>query len=76
LLTIQPVFSYFLKRKLETVDEESREALQSGFKNHYQNLADYYNGDQDLRNWHSVGIHLTNQSSGRKAALLGDKPEA
>ncbi|MGH8002984.1 MAG: CHAT domain-containing protein, partial [Brasilonema sp.] len=43
LLTIQPVFPYFLKTKLETLDEETRAALQSGFKNHYQYLAGSYN---------------------------------
>ncbi len=43
LLTIQPIFPYFLKTKLETLDEKTRAALQSGFKNHYQDLADSYN---------------------------------
>jgi tetratricopeptide (TPR) repeat protein len=43
LLTIQPVFPYFLKTKLGTLDESTREALQEGFKNHYQGLAGYYN---------------------------------
>jgi tetratricopeptide (TPR) repeat protein len=43
LLTIQPIFPYFLKTKLETLDEKTRAALQSGFKIHYQDLADYYN---------------------------------
>ncbi|MDB9538037.1 tetratricopeptide repeat protein [Dolichospermum planctonicum CS-1226] len=42
-LTIQPVFPYFLKTKLATVDAATREALQTGFKNHYLNLANYYN---------------------------------
>ena len=42
LLTIQPVFPYFLKTKLGTLDESTREALQEGFKNHYQGLAGYY----------------------------------
>ena len=41
-LTIQPVFPYFLKTKLATVDAATREALQEGFKNHYLGLADYY----------------------------------
>jgi tetratricopeptide (TPR) repeat protein len=43
LLTIQPVFPYFLKTKLATVDAATREALQEGFKNHYLGLADSYN---------------------------------
>jgi tetratricopeptide (TPR) repeat protein len=43
LLAIQPVFPYFLKTKLGTLDESTREALQEGFKNHYQGLAGYYN---------------------------------
>ena len=43
LLAIQPVFPYFLKTKLATLDESTREALQEGFKNHYQDLAGYYN---------------------------------
>ncbi len=43
LLAIQPVFPYFLKTKLEVLDKETREALQKGFKNHYQDLADSYN---------------------------------
>jgi nucleoside-triphosphatase THEP1 len=42
-LTIQPVFPYFLKTKLATVDAVTCEALQTGFKNHYLGLADYYN---------------------------------
>ncbi|AFY43247.1 tetratricopeptide repeat protein [Nostoc sp. PCC 7107] len=42
LLTIQPVFPYFLKTKLETLDEATRTALREGFKNHYQGLAGYY----------------------------------
>ncbi|MCC5640220.1 tetratricopeptide repeat protein [Nostoc sp. CHAB 5844] len=42
LLTIQPVFPYFLKTKLETLDEATRTALREGFKNHYQVVAGYY----------------------------------
>jgi|694.fasta_scaffold18185_4 tetratricopeptide (TPR) repeat protein len=42
LLTIQPVFPYFLKTKLATVDAATCEALQEGFKNHYLDLADSY----------------------------------
>ena len=41
-LTIQPIFPYFLKTKLDTIDDTTREALQEGFKNHYQDLVDYY----------------------------------
>jgi tetratricopeptide (TPR) repeat protein len=43
LLTIQPVFPYFLKTKLATVDAATCKALQEGFKNHYLGLAGYYN---------------------------------
>ncbi|WP_233153996.1 tetratricopeptide repeat protein [Scytonema sp. HK-05] len=43
LLAIQPVFPYFLKTKLEVLDKQTREALQKGFKNHYQDLARSYN---------------------------------
>ncbi|MCY7286575.1 MAG: CHAT domain-containing protein, partial [Cyanobacteria bacterium CAN_BIN43] len=43
LLTIQPVFPYFLKTKLNQLDAATREALSEGFKNHYRGLAgDYY----------------------------------
>jgi tetratricopeptide (TPR) repeat protein len=42
LLTIQPVFPYFLKTKLNELDTETRKALQAGFKNHYQGLARSY----------------------------------
>ena len=41
-LRIQPVFPYFLKTKLKNVDKLTCEALQEGFKNHYQVLAVYY----------------------------------
>ncbi|PZU98418.1 MAG: Tfp pilus assembly protein PilF [Pseudanabaena sp.] len=43
LLTIQPIFPYFLKTKLASLDEVTRKALQEGFKNHYQGLAISYN---------------------------------
>jgi len=42
LLTIQPIFPYFLKTKLASLDEATRKALQEGFKNHYQGLAASY----------------------------------
>jgi tetratricopeptide (TPR) repeat protein len=42
LLTIQPIFPYFLKTKLASLDEATRKALQEGFKNHYQGLAGSY----------------------------------
>ncbi len=42
LLTIQPVFPYFLKTKIKELDNETQEALQEGFKNHYIGLARYY----------------------------------
>jgi tetratricopeptide (TPR) repeat protein len=43
LLTIQPVFPYFLKTKLAQMDAEFREVLRLGFKNHYEGLAEHYN---------------------------------
>ncbi|MGD1943236.1 MAG: CHAT domain-containing protein [Leptolyngbyaceae cyanobacterium] len=42
LLTIQPVFPYFLKTKLAELDEVTCDALSIGFKNHYQGLAGQY----------------------------------
>ncbi|MDJ0508898.1 MAG: tetratricopeptide repeat protein [Crocosphaera sp.] len=42
LLTIQPVFPYFLKTKIKELDKETQEALQEGFKEHYIVLANYY----------------------------------
>ncbi|MFB8787814.1 MAG: tetratricopeptide repeat protein [Potamolinea sp.] len=42
LLIIQPIFPYFLKMKLQTLDESIREALREGFKNHYLGLAGAY----------------------------------
>jgi tetratricopeptide (TPR) repeat protein/type II secretory pathway predicted ATPase ExeA len=42
LLTIQPVFPYFLKTKLAQEDGAFCEALRLGFKNHYEGLAGYY----------------------------------
>ncbi len=41
-LKIQPVFPYFLQRKLATVEPATREALPEGFKNHYLGLASTY----------------------------------
>jgi len=41
-ITIQPIFPYFLKAKLNELDEATREALQEGFKNHYIRLANFY----------------------------------
>jgi hypothetical protein len=43
LLTIQPVFPYFLKTKLNGLDAATQEAIGEGFKNHYQGLEGYYN---------------------------------
>ena len=44
LLTIQPVFPYFLKTKLAELDDAIRTALEQGFKSHYRELAsDYQN---------------------------------
>lgn len=42
ILTIQPIFTYFLNTKLEATDDAIREALREGFKNHYLGVASYY----------------------------------
>jgi tetratricopeptide (TPR) repeat protein len=42
LLTIQPVFPYFLKTKVNQLDVATRQALTEGFKNHYLWLANFY----------------------------------
>lgn len=39
LLTIQPVFPYYLKTKLQDLPSKTQAALQVGFKNHYRGLA-------------------------------------
>ena len=45
LLSIQPIFPYFLKAKLNKLDEETREALEEGFKNYYVELGNFYYND-------------------------------
>ncbi|MCG6137550.1 MAG: tetratricopeptide repeat protein [Nostoc sp. LLA-1] len=42
LLKIQPIFPYFLKTKLASIDQTTRAALQEGFKNYYMDLAKIY----------------------------------
>jgi tetratricopeptide (TPR) repeat protein len=42
LLSIQPVFPYFLQARLNHAEEATREALRDGFKNHYIGLAGSY----------------------------------
>jgi tetratricopeptide (TPR) repeat protein len=42
LLSIQPVFPYFLQVRLNESTAEIQSALQDGFKNHHRSLADYY----------------------------------
>jgi tetratricopeptide (TPR) repeat protein len=42
LLSIQPVFPYFLQVRLNQAEEATREALRDGFKNHYCGLAGSY----------------------------------
>lgn len=49
LLAIQPVFPYFLKTKLETLDDATHAALREGFKNHYLDLAGYYKQFMDSK---------------------------
>jgi tetratricopeptide (TPR) repeat protein len=43
LLSIHPIFPYFLKDKLSSLNEVIAKLLQEGFKNHYQRLASCYN---------------------------------
>ncbi|QIR40574.1 tetratricopeptide repeat protein [Tolypothrix sp. PCC 7910] len=42
LLIIQPVFPYFLKHKLESLNEQMHKALDEAFKNHYLKYAEKY----------------------------------
>ncbi len=42
LLTIQPIFPYFLRTKLNALDAATHDALYDGFKAHYQGLAGSY----------------------------------
>ncbi|WP_348242010.1 tetratricopeptide repeat protein [Leptolyngbya sp. DQ-M1] len=42
LLSIQPIFPYFLKMKLTDQHETTREAFREGFRNHYLGLANSY----------------------------------
>jgi tetratricopeptide (TPR) repeat protein len=42
LLSIQPVFPYFLQVRLNDSTAKIQSALQDGFKNHYRRLADSY----------------------------------
>jgi tetratricopeptide (TPR) repeat protein len=42
LLSIQPVFPYFLQVRLNESTAEIQSALQDGFKNHYRSLANSY----------------------------------
>ncbi|NCS15260.1 MAG: tetratricopeptide repeat protein [Microcystis aeruginosa G13-12] len=50
LLTIQPIFPYFLKTKLKELAPETQAAIWEGFKNHYREGADYYNDLLDSKN--------------------------
>jgi tetratricopeptide (TPR) repeat protein len=42
LLTIQPVFPYFLKTKLDATDSPTRLAIERAFREHYRALAEAY----------------------------------
>ncbi len=50
LLTIQPIFPYFLKTKLKELAPETQAAIWEGFKNHYRDLAGSYNNLLDSKN--------------------------
>jgi tetratricopeptide (TPR) repeat protein len=64
LLSIQPVFPYFLQVRLNESTVKVQEALQDGFKNHYCKLADSY------RN-----LLESNDSSDKKLGILSCKIE-
>jgi tetratricopeptide (TPR) repeat protein len=49
LLSIQPVFPYFLRISLNS-DNLKHDSVMKGFKNHYQNLASYYNDLMESQN--------------------------
>ncbi len=49
LLTIQPIFPYFLRTKLSELDIVIRDALYEGFKNHYKGLAESYDKWMDSK---------------------------
>ncbi|MBD2463714.1 tetratricopeptide repeat protein [Oscillatoria sp. FACHB-1407] len=57
-LTIQPIFPYFLRTKLNALDATTREALYDGFKAHYQSLARSYQQLMDSKdpNQRQLGI--------------------
>ena len=40
LLTIQPVFPYFLRTKLGEIEESTQRALYEGFKAHYRGVVE------------------------------------
>ncbi|MEL6259737.1 MAG: CHAT domain-containing protein [Cyanobacteria bacterium J06626_6] len=42
LLTVQPVFPYFLRTKLKDMNKMTRNALYGGFKTHYQSMSEIY----------------------------------
>jgi tetratricopeptide (TPR) repeat protein len=50
LLTIQPIFPYFLKTKLKELAPETQAAIWEGFKNHYRDLAGNYSNLLDSKN--------------------------
>ncbi|MEA5477281.1 tetratricopeptide repeat protein [Pseudanabaena galeata UHCC 0370] len=60
LLTMQPIFPYFLKSKLASLDEATDKALQEGFKKLYQDLANFYHQLMESRDPHKrqIGILL------------------
>jgi tetratricopeptide (TPR) repeat protein len=50
LLTIQPIFPYFLKTKLKELAPETQAAIWEGFKNHYRDLAGNYSNLLNSKN--------------------------
>ncbi|MBE9198755.1 MULTISPECIES: tetratricopeptide repeat protein [unclassified Nodularia (in: cyanobacteria)] len=58
-LKIQPIFPYFLKTKLASIDEKIQAALEEGFKNYYIGWAEYYKHLMDSKDAQErqVGIY-------------------
>ncbi|MCA2590555.1 MAG: tetratricopeptide repeat protein [Microcystis sp. M31BS1] len=50
LLTIQPIFPYFLKTKLKELAPETQAAIWEGFKNHYRDWAGNYSNLLNSKN--------------------------
>ncbi|MEA5580283.1 tetratricopeptide repeat protein [Nodularia harveyana UHCC-0300] len=58
-LKIQPIFPYFLKTKLASVDKTIQAALQEGFKNYYIGLAENYKYLMDSKDAHKRELGIS-----------------